>query len=582
MAQYREPVQLYAECKKGKWWEDEEKKITKTHKWSTLVHNGLYFGEAYVPQGLSVKYKGQEVKLDYTDINNPFYISAEEAAYLFTLFIDRDIRLAGNKKRHVYSSDSVFRNNFWNDWSQILGPNSIIKDLNQVDFTPILQQIQYKASLKKSKKEMNEAERKEYDEKKAVEKLKREEIKKIYGYAIVDNVLMTIDYTVEPPGLYQGHGNHPLRGKIKKRMFPHDVSINISINLGIPIPYLYGYGDGKVPSTWGAIEENHSATWLAKWKHPVTGKPVQKSFKRSESHFACIGDMNKFELARKLKENIKFIRERIVQDLSSPDYRIREFASAVYLLDLLAIRPGTEKDEEKEADTVGLTTLRCENVKFHPNNTLTLDFSGKSSIKFVKTFQVDSRVYTILNQNCGNASGGNPLFPNVSDITLNAYLKSLMDGLTAKVFRTWKASSIMQEELDKAVIDIYQNPSVKKILFDQVNMKVALALNHKKLLENDERTEKLKQKIIELQEKLANARTEKMKETAATQLANAESKLLENQENVALSTSKLNYIDPRITISWAKKYQMPIEKLFSKVLQKKFEWAMDTLSTWRF
>jgi DNA topoisomerase-1 len=33
-----------------------------------------------------------------------------------------------------------------------------------------------------------------------------------------------------------------------------------------------------------------------------------------------------------------------------------------------------------------------------------------------------------------------------------------------------------------------------------------------------------------------------------------------------LLMSRINYIDPRITVSWSKKYGVPLEKLFSKTL----------------
>lgn len=38
---------------------------------------------------------------------------------------------------------------------------------------------------------------------------------------------------------------------------------------------------------------------------------------------------------------------------------------------------------------------------------------------------------------------------------------------------------------------------------------------------------------------------------------------------VSLGTSKLNYIDPRLTFAWCKKYEVPIEKMFSKTLREK-------------
>jgi DNA topoisomerase-1 len=41
-------------------------------------------------------------------------------------------------------------------------------------------------------------------------------------------------------------------------------------------------------------------------------------------------------------------------------------------------------------------------------------------------------------------------------------------------------------------------------------------------------------------------------------------------------------MDPRITISWAKKKEVPIERLFPKTLRDKFGWAMDNETNWEF
>lgn len=53
-------------------------------------------------------------------------------------------------------------------------------------------------------------------------------------------------------------------------------------------------------------------------------------------------------------------------------------------------------------------------------------------------------------------------------------------------------------------------------------------------------------------------------------------------KSVALTTSKINYIDPRITVAWAKKVKLPVEKLFSKSLREKFPWAMSVDDDWEF
>jgi len=46
-------------------------------------------------------------------------------------------------------------------------------------------------------------------------------------------------------------------------------------------------------------------------------------------------------------------------------------------------------------------------------------------------------------------------------------------------------------------------------------------------------------------------------------------------KNISLGTSKINYIDPRITISWIKKHDFPVDKIFSETLRDKFRWAFE-------
>lgn len=49
----------------------------------------------------------------------------------------------------------------------------------------------------------------------------------------------------------------------------------------------------------------------------------------------------------------------------------------------------------------------------------------------------------------------------------------------------------------------------------------------------------------------------------------------DENKQIALSTSKLNYLDPRITVAWCKKMEVPIEKVFSRTHREKFQWAID-------
>ena len=49
----------------------------------------------------------------------------------------------------------------------------------------------------------------------------------------------------------------------------------------------------------------------------------------------------------------------------------------------------------------------------------------------------------------------------------------------------------------------------------------------------------------------------------------------EENKTIALGTSKLNYLDPRISVAWVKKYEVPIEKVYNKTQREKFRWAID-------
>merc|ERR1739845_249900 len=48
----------------------------------------------------------------------------------------------------------------------------------------------------------------------------------------------------------------------------------------------------------------------------------------------------------------------------------------------------------------------------------------------------------------------------------------------------------------------------------------------------------------------------------------------DDNKEVSLGTSKLNYMDPRISVAFCKRNEVPIEKIFSKTMRDKFNWSM--------
>ena len=62
---------------------------------------------------------------------------------------------------------------------------------------------------------------------------------------------------------------------------------------------------------------------------------------------------------------------------------------------------------------------------------------------------------------------------------------------------------------------------------------------------------RLEKKIAQTEQKI-----EKMK---------LDMKIKDDLKTVALGTSKINYMDPRITVAWCKRHEVPIEKVSSSV-----------------
>lgn len=158
------------------------------------------------------------------------------------------------------------------------------------------------------------------------------------------------NFRVEPPGLFRGRGDHPKMGKIKRRIYPKDITINMSP--GAPVP------EHPYPGqTWKAIKHDDTVTWLAFWKDPISPKDFKYVFLAANSTFKSESDMAKYEKARKLKDHIVVIRQTYRDYWISEDQMKRQMGTALYFIDKLALRAGHEKDAD-EADTVGCCTLK--------------------------------------------------------------------------------------------------------------------------------------------------------------------------------------------------------------------------------
>ena len=80
-------------------------------------------------------------------------------------------------------------------------------------------------------------------------------------------------------------------------------------------------------------------------------------------------------------------------------------------------------------------------------------------------------------------------------------------------------------------------------------------------------------------EKTTLDKAKKAIERHMEQLEKLEIQRSDKDENktIALGTSKLNYLDPRISVAWVKKHDVPIEKVYNKTQREKFRWAIDMI-----
>jgi len=559
-----------------KWW--DKKVRTDGLKWDYLEHKGVLFPPPYQPHGVKMLYDGQKVELTPEQ---------EEPATWYAVMYESD-----------YLKKKIFRDNFWKGWKKKLGEKHVIKKLDKCDFKPI-----YDWSLEQKAKKLTITR----EEKKKMQ-LEKENLEAEYGFCKIDDHFEKIgNYRVEPPGLFRGRGEHPKQGCLKGRIMPENITLNLSEEAEVPPCPIEGH-------KWGEIRHDPTVTWLGMYKDTIMGE-TKYVFLSAASSFKGMSDLKKFEKARQLGKHIEKIRTDYKTQLTSKDLFTKQRATALYLIDKLALRVGGAKDED-EADTVGCCSLRTEHLELlttededeEGNKTIEykvhFDFLGKDSIRYDQTHPLDKQPWLNLKEfkATGEKDGkeGCDLFTKVAPQLLNQYLQTLMKGLTAKVFRTYNASKTLDTLLQK---DAGSKIAEKVVFYNRANRDVAILCNHQRAKPKgfDESLGKVDLGIQDAQEKYDEAKRNYHKAKKAenkNEQAKFKSQVKQLKERledkkgkrqtkidlatVALGTSKINYLDPRISVAWCKKTEVPLSKVFTKTLLKKFPWAMDVTPEWRF
>lgn len=443
------------------WW-NAPKREDDSIKWTTLEHNGVLFAPEYerLPKHVKMLYNGEPVNLG---------AEAEEVATFWVAM------MTPASSHHL--DNPVFRQNFFEDFSDIIkksggatnnkGEKVPIKSLDKCDFSKIYDHWVAKTEAKKNKN-LSKAE-------KEAAKAEKDKLEAPFLFCTWDGRKQKVgNFRVEPPSLFRGRGEHPKTGRVKTRVLPEQITLNIGKKAKVPEP--------PKGHKWKAAQHDQKATWLAMWQENINGA-YKYVMLGAGSDVKGQSDYKKFEKARELKKHIGRIRKDYTKELKSEIMADRQRATAMYLIDNLALRAGNEKDTENEADTVGCCSLKFEHITLEPPDKVTFDFLGKDSIRYNETASVSPQVFKNLKLfKKAPKSDGDDLFDRLTTSQLNKHLTNYMAGLTAKVFRTYNASYTMSQLLKELGNDPRSRGTIaeKVKLYNDCNRKVAILCNHKR------------------------------------------------------------------------------------------------------
>lgn len=569
-----------------------------------LVHNGVIVPEPSDLPRLSIVVRGEEIDLTPKQ---------EEMALAWA-----------RKKDTKYVEDEVFVSNFFEDFSKALGFEPPLEP-EEVDFSTY---HDYLEAERQAKEEMSKEERKARREERKAE---RERLKAKYGYAIVDGQRVELaTYMVEPSSIFVGRGKHPLRGRWKEGAKRSDITLNLSPDASLE-------RDG-----WDEIVWQPDSMWVARWKDKLSGK-LKYVWLGDTAPIKQEREAEKFDEGRRLGRKLDQVRERISQDLTSEDPQRRMVATACYLIDHLCLRVGDEKDAD-EADTVGATTLRPEHVTLHEKERIVeFNFLGKDAVEWHRELEAPDDVWKNLVELLENAQPSHPasdddeghptrnlpqLFHDIGSRDVNAYLSSILPGLTAKVFRTYHATAVVRKSLAASDVRAEDPDHVKWKVASEANLEAARLSNHTKDYQGDweksreryeSRREKAEKRIARYEEQVAE-RKEKLaalEEEMAEEEAEAETlekgeevrdrygeRLDKARERIETSRERLeraeialdkieaqfmirkqkrdwntgtslkSYIDPRVYYRWGEKVDYDVlNEYYPAKLRRKFAWV---------
>lgn len=552
-------------------------------KITSLIHNGVLFQEPFSSKGFD-EIQGEKLSL-----------LAQEMLWKFAPY-------AFNKK---FNKNKQFLNNVWTDLKPQLPPK-LQNWRFPNDFINLFSAIEtVKTNLKVQKTEYNKTHKEEIEKQKIERKEK-------FGYCIKNKEKTEIaNPYVESSRFFISRGD--LIGRWVSYVEPEDVEINASEDIPCTVKNHH----------WKKIELKQS-DYIATYKINVGFgtayidkyiwlSPNCKDKQKDNEH--------KFEKARNLSLKIDEIESTVLNDVTSTNPLKRENALITYIVLTFGIRIGNEhgKDNIRDKNVRGASTLCKENIVLEDDNKIHLEFIGKDSILFCETMEVDSVVYNEFIKQLENKKPLDKVYVYATSQSVNNYLKSIYDGeISPKLFRTVKSSNLLASEIQKRKWKNLTDKEFKNNLMECC-LQTSLLLNHHKTV-SDEQKEKLFESsekklanakntldniIIKTNKKLKVLRQEKkdfefcldgkLLEDKLAQIKSKENELKEKINlakkkyndiqnevkfrkeavDVNLGTALANYSEPKLPISLCKFADKSPSLIYSKSQLKKFEWTLD-------
>ena len=548
----------------------------------TLTHNGVIFQEPFTSKGFNV-INGESISL-----------LAEEMLWKYAPY-------CFNK----YKDNELFIKNVWTDLKPQL-PTKLQELEFPKDFVKTLVKMRVVAeNLKLKKSEYNKTYKKEIEEEKTERKEK-------YGFCYKNSKKTEISNPcVEGSRWFISRGK--LCGRWISSVQAEDIEINASENIPCTVENHH----------WKKVELRQT-DYIATYKINIGfGTAFVDKFVWLSANSKDKQDDNehKYDKARKLSLKINEIEQTVLKDVTDKNELKKENALITYIVLTYGIRIGNDlgKNNFRDKNVRGASTLCVENMILEENNHIHLNFIGKDSVVYNESLEVNPIVWNVFKEQLKNKKPTDKIYNRATSQTVNTYLKSIYDGeITVKLFRTAKAGLTLAEEIQNRKWTNLTDKEFKNNLMDCC-LQTSLLLNHHKTVTEEQREKLANNSDRKLESaknnmnktiESTNKKLKKLEQDKKDFESCLEGNLLENKlkeldskekelkrkiksakkkyediqkevqfkldsQSINLSTSLNAYSTPKLPISLCKYADKEPSIVYSKAQLKKFEWAMN-------